>query len=561
MKTITNNLSRVILAIVAVALIVGVVLAFAAPIGGFFSGTIGKLNEVGNGDMWELGNYGNGESDNPELIYYNVSLMAAPANGGTATFTGTNAGLTTMSLTGEKTVGLSAQESDGYYFQGWYSGDSATLLSVNRSYAPTVASETSLIASYAKAGLYDGNGNLLADWDTLVNTYGFRVDFDFDTNTCTSDPASFGYIVENNAALANGTRLVIPEGVTSIGSYAFNCCKTLTDISVPDSVSTVGKRAFAASALESMVFGEDSQLTEIAEFCFYSCKNLQYVSLPDGITSIGRAAFGECTSLTSVGSIGSNASVEWPEHITIISDRAFENCYNISSVEIPTYVTSIGASAFAVCTSLTEIYIPANVESIGRLAFQAGNAFGRRAEVQSIRVDPNNPVFHSENNCLIETASKTLILGCQYSVIPTDGSVTAIGESAFGHCANLTSIEIPASVTTIDSAAFAYCQDLTSVTFGENSQLTTIGDQAFRNSVYLYSIEIPAGVTTIGKSAFLSCKNLESITINSATMVAHNGSLKSSDELEAIYVPANLVSSYKAADGWSEFANLIQAIQ
>ena len=92
-------------------------------------------------------------------------------------------------------------------------------------------------------------------------------------------------------------------------------------------------------------------------------------------------------------------------------------------------------------------------------------------------VEAGNPVYHSDGNCLIETETGTLVMGCKNSVIPDDGSVTVIGDRAFYDCDNLTSITIPDSVTSIGYSAFSYCSNLTSVTIG--SGVTSIGDRAF----------------------------------------------------------------------------------
>ena len=85
----------------------------------------------------------------------------------------------------------------------------------------------------------------------------------------------------------------------------------------------------------------------------------------------------------------------------------------------------------------------------------------------SLTVAEGNIVYHSAGNCIIETASKTLIAGCKASVIPSDGSVTSIAEDAFSYCRSLTSITIPSSITSIGKYAFNHCDNLTSVVFEE----------------------------------------------------------------------------------------------
>ena len=140
-----------------------------------------------------------------------------------------------------------------------------------------------------------------------------------------------------------------------------------------------------------------------------------------------------------------------------------------------------------------------------------GNLFSVCENLTSIIVDPDNSVYHSDGNCLIQTAEKVLALGCKTSVVPVDGSVTSIGNSAFDGCTGLTRITIPDSVTSIESWAFDGCTGLTGITIPDS--VTEIGWYAFRGCTGLTSITIPNSVTSIGNSAFYGCTGLTSITI------------------------------------------------
>ncbi|MGN1094347.1 MAG: leucine-rich repeat domain-containing protein, partial [Candidatus Neoclostridium sp.] len=112
-------------------------------------------------------------------------------------------------------------------------------------------------------------------------------------------------------------------------------------------------------------------------------------------------------------------------------------------------------------------------------------------------------------NCLIETKTKTLVLGCKNTIIPSDGSVTTIGSFAFSGCSSLMSISIPNSVTSIGSYAFDNCSGLTSITIPDS--VTFIGSFAFSNCSGLTSITIPNSVTSIGESAFWGCDSLTQV--------------------------------------------------
>lgn len=128
--------------------------------------------------------------------------------------------------------------------------------------------------------------------------------------------------------------------------------------------------------------------------------------------------------------------------------------------------------------------IPATVEEIDLET----NMISSCSELTRIEVDKGNARYHSDNNCLIETATKTLLAGCKSSKIPTDGSVTVIGSRAFFACKGLEEIKIPKSITRIEGAAFYMCSDLRSV-------------------------QIPKTVTYIGNTAFARCESLEKLEL------------------------------------------------
>ena len=272
------------------------------------------------------------------------------------------------------------------------------------------------------------------------------------------------------------TEVVIPsvyEGlpVTRIGSFAFGAylsSKNVTNIIIPDSITSISSNAFTNSRLKSIKL--PSGLKSISEQLFYNCKELTSVVIPDGVESIGRRAFMYCSKL---------GSVTIPNSVTIIEMEAFCECIGLTSVAIGNGVKEMEDCAFSDCTSLTSITIPKSVT-------QLEGAFSRCSALSSIAVEEGNPVYHSAGNCLINTENKDLILGCKNSIIPDDGSVTGIAERAFENCIGLTTVIIPEGVTSIGKNAFHGCSGLTSVTipksmthmtngvFADCSSLTTV---------------------------------------------------------------------------------------
>ena len=372
--------------------------------------------------------------------------------------------------------------------------------------------------------------------ETVSGTCGDNLTWDFDTETGTLTVSGTGAMTDYNNSYNSsaGTYIttapwksyydsiktvVISSGVTSIGGWAFDGCSSLVSVTIPDSVTEIGSVAFTECTSLTSITIPDS-VTSIGEDAFSYCSSLTSITIPDGVTSIGSSAFSYCTSLTSI---------TIPDSVTSIGYAAFFKCSSLTSITIPDSVTSIGYNAFSNCTSLTSITIPDSVTSIGY------NAFSSCSSLERITVDTGNPVYHSDRNCLIETETKTLVLGCKNSIIPSDGSVTSIGHYAFCGCFWLTSITIPDSVTSIGVRAFSSCSSLTSITIPDS--VTSIGGWAFEGCSSLTSITIPDGVTSIGDYAFSSCYFLTSITIPGGVTSIGNYAFESCTSLTSVTIP------------------------
>ena len=318
------------------------------------------------------------------------------------------------------------------------------------------------------------------------------------------------------------TSVTIGSSVTTIGDYAFSYCSSLPSITIPDSVTSIGRSAFSyCSSLPSITIPDS--VTSIGGSAFFSCGSLTSVTIPEGVTSIGASAFYYCTSLTSI---------TIPEGVTSIGASAFEYCTNLASITVNGDVEDCGR-LFDGCTSLTKLVVGSGVTKL-HPKFYEGNK-----NLATITVKSGNKHYSSKNGILYNKDKTTLIKSPQASAlteVTLPASVTTISEYAFSKCAslervtlgsnvkeigayafercfNIAAVTLPDSLTTIGEYAFTQCSSLADITLPDS--LTTIGEYAFSYCFGLTSIEIPAGVTTIGDYAFMQCIYMKNAVVNS----------------------------------------------
>ncbi len=148
------------------------------------------------------------------------------------------------------------------------------------------------------------------------------------------------------SSCVNATSATIPDGVKTIGDWAFCYCNKITSIKIPDSVTSVGKGVFSYCwALSDVTISEN--LTEIVYYMFFACNSLESVTIPDSVTTIGDSAFCCCDNLTNI---------VIPDNVTTIANNAFASCVSLESIVIPDTVTIIGQGAFDASTSLADVY-------------------------------------------------------------------------------------------------------------------------------------------------------------------------------------------------------------
>ena len=208
--------------------------------------------------------------------------------------------------------------------------------------------------------------------------------------------------------------IIIPNSVTIIGDEAFYGCTGLQSINIPNSVMGIGRKVFyGCIGLTSIIF--PNSITAIGESAFYGCTGLTSIVIPNSIMSVASSTFAGCSGLVSIKVAEDNTVYDSRDNCNAIIETAtntlIAGCKNTT---IPNSVVSIGFGAFNGCTGLQSVNIPNNVTNISAYAFVGCSG------LSSIKVAENNTVYDSRDNCnaIIETATNTLITGCENTVIP-----------------------------------------------------------------------------------------------------------------------------------------------
>ena len=307
---------------------------------------------------------------------------------------------------------------------------------------------------------------VISEGEVEVSSFEKNAVTSVDIPASVSDGSSnYAVTAIGNSAFAHSDKLVnvsIPDSVVSLGEDCFQNTG-FSEISIPDSVVSIGDGAFNSSDLVSFVFPNGIQ--SLGSSIFFSSYRLQSVTLSDSISSIPYGLFSSCINLKSV---------VIPEGVISIEDRVFSSCSSLTSLSIPDTVTSIGSNVFTGCSSLHSLVIPDSVLTLSDYAF-------------------------SQFSGLVS--------------IDIPDSVSTLGDFLFSHCSSLESVVLPSGLMTVGEGMFYSCSSLSSVYIP--SGVESIAANAFTNCTALSSITIPSSVNYIGRSAFDGCSGLNSLIFES----------------------------------------------
>ena len=345
------------------------------------------------------------------------------------------------------------------------------------------------------------------------------------------------------------TSVVIGEGVTSVGNWAFAGMIQVQSVSLPESLETIGPAAFT------------------------SCVRLREITIPDAVTDLGSNAFTDCFWLRRAR-VGAGVK----------ELSCFSGCMGLEEVTLPAGLEVVGTRAFYVCSALKELELPASVKSIGDMAFYGtalGGVFALGAALEKIEttsfggtditaftVDPANPFFYAAEGAVVskdgtlaavpggvtqftvpagvkEVPESLFDTATKLERISLPEGLERIGRYAFYCCYALRGVSLPSTLKSIGDSAFEGCHVLTEIDLPEG--LESIGQQAFAESA-LRRVRVPDSVTNIGRNAFRYCNNLDVFELGSGfTKLA---CVMDCPSLRSLVLPAELTEiAYGATSG------------
>lgn len=365
------------------------------------------------------------------------------------------------------------------------------------------------------------------------------------------------------------TEVILKEGVMSLSNNSFDGCLLLKKVTFPTTMKTIG--GFSNTGIKEIAFAEGATPEAISDYAFLNCDSLSTITLPNSIKSLGTGAFYDCDTLKTV---------KLPTGITKIAKQAFYHCGFLQSITIPQNVTEIGAEAFAACSKLTTISLPSALTTIGIASFHSTGltsitlpegmttiepgTFGK-SKLKSIKLSKSLKQITSNNESYnlgslpneyydfrkyinMYRDDSGAFQNCkELESIDLNGAVlTILGSYTFNECDKLRSIDLSSTkLEEIPTSAFYSCDSLRAITFP--STVKTIGQQAFYYNLSLESLKMPAALTSIYNNAFNKCKKIRSIDLSATSLTKIESWFSNVDSLRTVKLPSTVIEIGESA--------------
>lgn len=379
--------------------------------------------------------------------------------------------------------------------------------------------------------------------------------------------------------------VILPQGITTIGNYAFATCGSLERINIPEGITTIGAWAFREDrCLLNVVL--PSTLTRIGDSAFSYCTSITEMHIPDN-TELSDYALCGCESLTDL---------VLPASMTYIPRSLLDSCYSLTALNIPSGVTGTDWHVFAYLTKMTSISFSANMTSIGADAFDGCTALtdvyfdGTKAQADQIQISSGNDIifdvrWHCSDGTFDGVGPTSGSCGPNLTWELEDGILTISGTgemnftsipwetnkkkitkvilpdgitsvTGFNECINLKTINLPEGITTIQGEAFRMCSQLENVKLP--STLIYIGTGAFMNCTSLTEFIMPDSVTNLDSYALCNCSSLTNVHLSEKLAICDWSALTTCSSLETIDIPDGITG---ISWGFMSSCNSLKAIR
>ena len=311
---------------------------------------------------------------------------------------------------------------------------------------------------------------------------------------------------------------------------------TLTEVIIPSTI---------------MYDNNEYSVVAIDKRTFFLAQSLSSITIPSSVTSIGKEAFlytpwlenqpDGCLYINNmlylyIGNMPENTHIDIKDGTTKICTEAFKGYDNLKSITIPNSVNTIEMCAFEDCESLTSVTLPSSITTISVAAFyKSDNVQALNITAESLENYCKSTILH-ELVWVLQTAERHIIInGKEITDVVVPESITTINPSTFFLCTSVTSVKLGNNVTSIGLNAFALCSSLTSIEIPNS--VKSIDQGAFQVCTSLESIVIPNSVDTLANGAFYNCKSLTSINLSNRLKSIEKSTFEKCTSLKNIIIP------------------------